>query len=153
MGVESFGVIPINNPFEFTMLEEYFRKILLVPVFVTCLFFGGCKDTARNSTVEFIDRRTIFALDEKPNLLRLVVEITKDGKLSLNKIETGTISDLSNLIEKIEVIFDDREKAGINEREVVIDPQGNVKNEDLEKLIESLASVKAAPIRVIKNNL
>lgn len=48
---------------------------------------------------------------------------------------------------------DDREKTGLVEKEVVIDPQGKVKNEDLEKLVENLADVKASPIRVIKNNL
>jgi len=135
------------------MLEEHFRKILLMPVFATCLFWGGCQNTVKNYPVDFIDRQTIFAFGNKPNPLLLVVEIDENGRLSLNKIETGTIFELSILSEKIEVIFDDREKAGISEREVVIDPQGKVKNEDVEKLIESLASVKAAPIRVIKNNL
>ena len=60
--------------------------------------------------------------------------------------------DLKVLNGVLKVVFDDREKAGISDREVIIDPQGDVKNEDLEKLVESLASVKAAPIRVIKNN-
>jgi len=123
-----------------------------VPVFATCLFYGGCKDTVRNYPVDLIDRRAVL-LNKQPNPLLLVVEIDESGRLSLNKIETGTISDPDNLIEKIEVIFEDREKAGHNEREVIIDPQGNVKSEDLEKLIESLAAMKAAPIRVIKNNL
>lgn len=89
---------------------------------------------------------------EKSNQLRLVVEIDENGRLSLNKIETGTIRDLTSLTEKLKIIFDDREKAGIGEREIVIDPQGSVKNADLEKLIEGLAGVKAAPVLIIKNN-
>ena len=83
----------------------------------------------------------------------LVVEIDEDGKLSLNKIETGTIADVSLLSEKLKAIFEDREKTSIEEREVVIDPQGKVKNEDVEKLIENLADVKASPIRVVRNSL
>jgi hypothetical protein len=106
----------------------------------------------KNYPVDFIDRRAVL-LGKKPNPLLLVVEITENGRLSLNKIETGTINNLTILNEKLEVIFNDREKAGISEKGVIIDPQGNVKDEDLEKLIESLAAVKSAPIRVIKNNL
>jgi hypothetical protein len=41
--------------------------------------------------------------------------------------------------EKIGAIFDDREKTGFVEKEVVIDPQGEVNHEDLKRLIESLA--------------
>ncbi len=122
-------------------------------IFVICLSFLGCQNSATNHSVGFVDRSAVFALNKKPNPLRLVVEISEDGRLSLNKIKTGTISDLSVLSEKVEAIFDDRQKAGTDEREVMIDPQGKVKNEDLEKLIENLAGVKAAPIRIIKNDL
>lgn len=125
------------------------KKIRFASIFMICFTFSGCQDSPKNYRVDLVDRNAVFALDKKPNPLMLVVEIDENGKLSLNKIETGTISDLSVLSEKIKVLFDDREKAGINEREVVIDPQGKVKNEDLEKLIESLAGVKASPIRVI----
>jgi len=123
-------------------------------VLIAAIWFAsfGCQNSVKNYPIDFIDRRAVL-LNKQPNPLLLVVELDESGRLSLNKIETGTISDLSNLSEKVEVIFEDREKAGISEREIVIDPQGNVKNEDLEKLIESLAAAKAAPIRVIKNNL
>lgn len=129
------------------------KKIGLVSISVICLTFIGCKDSARNYTVDFVDRSAVFALDKKPNPLRLVVKITEDGRLSLNKIEMGTINDVKELSEKLKAIFDDREKMGINGREVVVDPQGKVNSEELEMLIESLAERKAAPIRVIKNNL
>lgn len=116
-----------------------------------CSTLSGCRDSPKIIRVDFIDRNAVSVLNKKPNYF-LFVEIDENGRLSLNKIETGTTSDLSNLIEKIELIFEDREKVGISERSIVIDPQGNVKNEDLEKLIESLASMKAAPIQVIKTN-
>jgi len=64
----------------------------------------------------------------------------------LNKIETGKIADATLLSEKLKVIFDDREKASIKEKEVVIEPQGKVRNEDLEKLVEILANLKTSPI-------
>lgn len=133
--------------------EKIVKKILLASIFMICFAFSGCQDSAKNYPVDFVDRNAVFALDKKPNPLSLVVEIAEDGKLSLNKIETGTVADLTVLSEKLKVIFDDREKAGINEREVVIDPQAKVKNKDLEKLIENLAEVKASPIRVIKAEL
>ncbi len=133
--------------------KKFVKKNFLVSIFAICLSLPGCQNLGGNYPVDFVDRNAVFAFNQKPKPLMLVVEITESGKLSLNKIETGTISDLTVLSKKLEVIFDDREKAGINEREVVIDPQGSVKNEDLEKLIESLAGVKAAPIRIIKNNL
>ena len=79
-----------------------------------------------------------------------MVEITSDGKLSLNKIETGTIDDTAVLAEKLKSVFDDREKTSISEREVVIDRKGSVERKDLEKVIENLAGVKASPIRVLK---
>jgi len=132
--------------------RKFVKNIRLALIFAICFALSGCQDAPKIIRVDSIDRNTFAALYEKPNQI-LLVEIDENGRLKLNKIETGTISDVSILSEKIKVIFDDREKAGINEREIVIDPQGNVKSEDLGKLIESLAVLKAAPIRIIKNNL
>jgi len=129
------------------------RGKLFAPIFIISLSFFGCKGTAKNYSATFVDRSDVFLPDQKPNPLLLIVELTEDGKLSLNKIETGTIADASSLSEKLKVIFDDREKAAISEREVVIDLKGKIKSEDLENLIENLANVKASPIRIVKNNL
>ncbi len=132
------------------------RTILLVPIVVICLSFLGCQESAKNYPVDFVDRKAIFPIGnhiQKSNPLMLVIEIADDGKLSLNKIETGTIADTTLLSEKLKVIFDNREKASIAEREVIIDPQGKVKYKDLEKLIEAFADVKASPIWIVKNNL
>lgn len=41
----------------------------------------------------------------------------------------------------------------MRKREVVINRQGKIKNEDVEKLVENRAEVKASPIRIIGNNL
>jgi hypothetical protein len=117
---------------------------------------SGCKDLAKNPPAEYVDRKAVFPAgitSRRANPLTLVVEITEDGRLSLNKIKTGSIADPALLSEKLKVIFEDREKASIKEREVLIDLQGQVRKEDLEKLVETLASVKASPIKVIKNNL
>jgi len=134
-------------------MEKRSRKILLISIFVLSLSFLDCKSSVKNYPVNYVDRNTLLAVEKEGKPLMLVVEINEGGKLSLNKIEIGTISDVSQLSEKFKVIFADREKTSIKEREVVIDPQGKIRNEDLEKLIENLADVKAAPIRVIKNNL
>jgi hypothetical protein len=126
------------------------KNILLASVFMICLAAFGCQNTVENYPVEFVDRHTVFELEKKQNPLLLVVEIGENGKLSLNKIETGTVSDPSVLSEKIEAIFKDREKAGIAEKEIFIELQGTIRGADLENLIKSLAAAKAAPIRVIK---
>jgi hypothetical protein len=125
-------------------------KIRLASILIICFVLSGCETTPKIVRVDLIDRKPA-ALYENP--LLLVVEIDERGRLCLNKIETGTTADLTVLTGKLKIIFDDREKQGIKEREITIDPQGDVKNDDLEKLIESLADLKAAPIRVIKNNL
>lgn len=129
------------------------KKISLAAISVIYFAFSGCQDSAKNIQIDFVDRDAVFALGKTPNQLTLVVEIREDGKLSLNKIETGTIDDPRLLSETLEAIFADREKSGLVEREVVIEPKGGIKNRDLEKLIESLAEVKASPIRVIKTKL
>lgn len=115
------------------------------------LALSGCRSSPKIIRVDLIDRTDVAAPDKKTNPRLLVVALDENGRLSLNKIETGTIADPADLNEKLRVVFDDREKAGIDERAVVVDPQTGVKNEDLEKLIENLAAAKAAPLRVIRN--
>ena len=134
-------------------MRKRLKKILLISIFVPSLAFLDCKSSVKNYPVDFIDRNSAFAPDKSQKPLMLVVEIDKDGKLSLNRIETGTIADVSLLSEKLEVIFADRERKSIMEKGVVIDPRGEIKKEDLERLIESLEGAKASPIRVIKNGL
>ena len=107
----------------------------------------------KNVRVDFVTRNDVFAANQKPNPLRLIVEIKENGNLSLNQTQTGTIEDLTLLSERLKVIFGNREKSGFVEKEIFIDPNGQIKNEDLEKLIESLVRMKAAPVRVIQNNL
>ena len=131
-------------------MQKRQKRVPLISIFGLCLSLSGCQDSPKTYPVDFVDRNAVFLSDEKPNPLMLVVEITEDGKLSLNKIETGTIDDTAVLAEKLKSVFDDREKTSISEREVVIDRKGSVERKDLEKVIENLAGVKASPIRVIK---
>jgi hypothetical protein len=126
------------------------KKPLLI--FGIFLLISGCQQSANTYQVAFVERSEVFSRGgsdkNSTHPLMLVVEISDDGKLRLNRIETGTIESLT---EKLRVIFDDREKAGVTQREIFIDPKGRVTEQDLERLIESLAEVKAGPIRVIKN--
>ena len=126
-------------------------KIRLTLILIICFTLSGCESSPKIVRVELIDR-SVAALNETRNPLLLIVEIDERGRLCLNKIDTGTTADLTILTGKLKIIFDDRKKTGITQREITIDPQGNVKNDDLEKLIENLTAVKAAPIRIIKNN-
>jgi hypothetical protein len=132
--------------------EKIPKKNGLAAIVVCCLSFSGCQNSAQNHPVTFVDRQAVFSPDKKRNPLILVVEVKESGRLSLNKIEAGTIADLRDLSEKLKAVFDDRQRSGIVEREVVIDPQSPVTPGDLEKLIDGLAQAKASSIRVIKAN-
>ncbi len=129
------------------------KKIPLLMIAV-CLLLSGCRSSTNYYPVTFVERSEALpeAEIQKTNPLLLVVEINGNGKLKLNKIETGTIADLSVLSEKIEAIFEDRRNNGVTEREIFVDLQGTIKGADLKKLIENLAARNAVPIRVIKNN-
>jgi biopolymer transport protein ExbD len=127
-------------------------EISLASTVVFCILLPGCGNSGKNYRVDFVERNSVSSLDRKANPLILVVEVREDGKLSLNKIASGTISDLGVLSKNIRDIFDDRKNQSISEREVFIDPLGKIENTELEKVIETLADAKASPIRVIKNN-
>lgn len=129
------------------------EKLIFLTILIICLLFPGCRDSTKIYPVDFVKRSEVFPAQnsaQTPDPLRLVIEISEDGKLSLNKIETGTIDDLSELSERLKAVFDEREKASINEREIVIDPKEKIESEELERLVETLANLKASPIRVIK---
>ena len=128
------------------------KQFRFAVIFAVWLSFFGCQYAATNQ-IEFVDRNAGYSTGENQNPLTLVVAIDENGKLSLNKIETGTIDDAGQLSEKLRSVFDDREKSAIVEREVLIEMKGKIKKENLEKLIESLSAVKASPIRIIKNSL
>ncbi|CAN5654807.1 hypothetical protein BH24ACI2_BH24ACI2_00320 [soil metagenome] len=78
-------------------MQNTLKKILLISIFVTSLSFLDCKSSVKNYPVAFVDRDTVFSSDKKPNPLMLVIEATEDGKSSVNKIETGTIDDVTLL--------------------------------------------------------
>ena len=117
------------------------------------LLCPACSKPTATPAVVFVDGSDAFPADVRDlsvNPLILVVEINSDGKLSLNRIETGTIDDTTILSEKLRVIFEDREKALVEERGVFVEMNGVVKHEDFEKLVEALRHAEAATIRVIK---
>jgi len=128
------------------------KKVLSITALFMCVTHLGCASSAELDRIEFVDRNTVPSHDLTPKPLMLVIEVDEGGGLRLNKIETGTIADTSLLAEKLEAIFDDREKAGIDQREVLVDSKINRETEGLGELIGTLADVKASPIRVIRNN-
>jgi CHASE2 domain-containing sensor protein len=134
-------------------MRKRLKKILLVSISTASLAFLDCKSSVKNYPVDFVDRNIALAPDKKANSLLLVVEIDESGNLRLNRIEIGTIANVSLLSEKLKAIFEDRARNSNHEREVLIDRRGEIKKEDLERLIECLKSAKASPIRVVKNNL
>lgn len=124
-------------------------KTPLMTIFGFCLLFSGCKYSAESQPVEFVNRN---AMSNFKNPYLLTVKIEKDGKLLLNKIETGTISDLREFAEKIKAIFADRQRNGVFYKEIIIDADESTQTQDLEKVVECLVNAKAAPIRLIKDD-
>ena len=126
------------------------KKIKVAPILLICASVLGCKNSTTHR-LQFVERSEVFS-HAPPQPLMLIVEIDQTGRLSLNKIETGTTADMQLLSEKLEAIFADREKAGINEREVLIDPKTDGDTRQYGELITVLADAKASPIRVIRND-
>lgn len=116
---------------------------------MTLFALAACGKHGEQSFPVGVDHAEAFSAEKEPDPLMLVIEIAGDGKLRLNKIETGTISEPGALAEKLEVIFDDRAMAGIQERGVVINPQGELSSTDLQYLIDRLTQARASPIRIV----
>lgn len=128
------------------------EKILLGVACAAGLSLSGCMASPRSYSVQFVERSAVLSQDEELNPLRLIIEIHEGGKLTLNKIEAGTLGDTTFLSEKLKTIFADREKAAISAREIIILPQHQIENEELEELIENLKTLDAVPILVIKDH-
>jgi len=108
---------------------------------------SACGKVPNNSSVTLVDEGEVW----HANPLMLVVEINTQGNLRLNRIETGGVDDTNILAERLKTVFKDRESSSISEREVLVEMDGAVDRDDLEKVIEALESVKASPIRVIRS--
>lgn len=128
------------------------------------LFSGGLETTEKDqatdssfesklktkySSVKFVDRNSIFS-SAKPDPLMLIIEIGEDGELRLNASDAGTIADTAFLSQKIMAVFQERQKLSIAERGIVVDPKGNTKEEELERVVQTLADANAAPIQIVK---
>ena len=150
--VETLLTIPRGLHSRSAVQSERVKQISLMPVVLICATFFGCEGSAANQRVELVDRNAAFSQGVLPQALMLIVEIDEGGRLRLNKIETGTTRDMSLLAENLRVIFADRERSGINERDVLIDLKIDLETEDLDELIGTLADLHASPIRIIKND-
>ncbi|MEZ5426856.1 MAG: hypothetical protein R2747_11355 [Pyrinomonadaceae bacterium] len=129
------------------------RKIIFfVLISVICHLLFGCRDSTKNYRVDLVNRNSVFPPDRSPDPLLLVIRVEKEGRLSLNKIETGTTADPSLLSEKLEAIFLDRQRAGVSQTEVIIEIKTEIKKEQLDGLIQTLADANASPIWIIKND-
>ena len=146
-----FDVISFERVMRIVKITE---KVLLTLVFAAWFAFSACQKSSNGAMVTFIDRDEVFTADtfKHADPLLLLIEIDEEGKLTLNRIEVGTIDDLNPLAGKLRTIFEDRARAEIAIQDVVIEMNGNVDGEHFEKLIESLSDIEAAPIRVIKSS-
>ena len=91
-------------------------------------------------------RDVTISADRVVEPLRLHITIIANGGIRLNEIDTGTISDTTELGEKLRVVFADRKLGGIANREVIVESDGR----DISRLVEELERVGATPIRIIK---
>jgi len=129
------------------------HKPALALLLSTPLLWTACGSPAESSSVVFVDESDALSRDSAGRLanpLILAVAINSEGQLSLNGIETGTIDDTTILSEKLRTVFEDREKASIDERGVFVEMNGVVKHADVERLIETLSRADVSPIHLIK---
>ena len=115
-----------------------------------------CRGPSAQSMIVFVDRDTVYSNPDSSapaDSLLLVIEISEDGKLTLNKIDVGTTANLEKISETLERIFEDRARTAIEKRDVVIEMNGNVSGKHFESLIECLIKAHAGPIRVVKGSL
>lgn len=96
----------------------------------------------------------------KPNPLTLIVTIDKAGVLFLNNTKTGSVSDTSNLTEKLIQVFKEREQNGIFregtneiEKTVFIKAPRILSYGDFVKVVNAVKGGGAAPINLLIGNL
>lgn len=122
-------------------------------VLTAWLLAPACRESTHTPAVMFVDQSGPEASGlsrRQPNPLLLKATLDGTGNLTLNRIAVGTIEDTTILGEKLMTIFKDREKSSIAEREVLIEMEGMVKHDDLQRLIAALTEAGASPINVIK---
>jgi len=91
----------------------------------------------------------------KPNPLTLVVSLGKDGRLALNGDNMGVLSDTSKLIDKLSLVFKERENNGVFrensneiEKTVFIKVPRSAKYSDFIRLVEAVKISGAEPIGI-----
>jgi hypothetical protein len=126
----------------------------IIPLLVSvCLL--GCQPSLKSSAdptdspVIVIARRDANSAYARDDSLRLVLEVKGDGRLRLNKIDIGNISDTSELSEKLKVIFDERARDGIQNRAVFIEPLKEVDQDQIKALVDVLVQSDASQIQII----
>ena len=128
---------------------------ILLPILVAAgAACSSCDGRRSPRTVIFDDRAIVLADGNASAYARsgmLIVSLGEDRQVSLNKFETGSVETLGPLAEKLLVIFSDRQRSGVESREVIIELRGAVRSPDLEKLVETLAMSGAEPIRIIRD--
>ena len=119
------------------------KEKLLGSIIISSFLAQGC---VNSSQVTFGEQAGVIR-ERRP--LDLVVEIDGQGRLSLNKIETGTVKDMSILKEKLHAVLADRDRWSIPERDVVIEVEGSIDHSDLDALIGSLKNTGISQITVL----
>ena len=107
---------------------------------------SGCGSAGRQPDITFADRAIAAPLDDP---LSLVVSIDSDGRLTLNRIETGTIYAPATLNEKLKSIFEDRRRSSIDKNDLVVETVGPVSFDDVDRLVRSLETLGPSRITVI----
>lgn len=125
------------------------KSVSILLVAAICAAHAACQKPENKAERYFFGQNSAVSLDRSRSPLALVVEIGAGGKMSLNKIETGTIYDAAPLCEKLQAIFADRGRTGIAERKVYVHPQTEIGRNDLENLIEKLTQTDASPILLV----
>lgn len=109
------------------------------------LAFHGCSAVSAPEVI-FTGRPETF---NKKGPFELIVGIDGRGDLTLNRIDTGNVADISELTGKLGTVFEDRRRLEIHDRQIVIEMDGRIARSDLELVIGSLQDVGVSQITVV----
>ncbi len=121
------------------------RLASVLVCFATLLF--GCGGPAHGPEFVFVDRQEI-AESRAADPLALIVSVDPSGKLTLNRVDVGTIDDPQPLAQHLATIFADRKRAEINKRDVTIELNGNIQSRIFYELLARLDEADASPLMV-----
>ena|SRR5687767_7224062 len=131
-----------------TMVKQLRKRLLRTAIPFALAFALGIPACSAGSGPEVIFGGRTETFD-KSGPFRLTVGINGRGDLTLNKIDCGNVDDLSDLKGKLGIVFEDRRRLDIRDRDIFVEMDGVIPHSDVERLIDSLGGLGVSQITII----